>query len=79
MSPALAQWQYTRLAEMAVRLQRWEEAERHFRAALAQGATDPFLLGAYADFLLQRGRPGDVLQLLAGRERSARAPAAAPA
>lgn len=68
--PDLALWQHTRLAEMATRLQDWGGAERHFRAALAQGATDQFLLAAYADFLLQRGRPAEVLALLAGWERS---------
>ena len=68
--PALLLWAQTRLAEMAVRLQRKEDAERHYRVALAQGITDQFLLGSYADFLLERGRPRDVLQLLAGWERS---------
>lgn len=68
--PGLALWVRTRLAEMAVRLQRWDEAERHFRAALDQGITDQFLLGAYADFLLLRGRPQEVLRALAGWERS---------
>jgi hypothetical protein len=66
----LALWQHTRLAEMAVRLQRWEEAERHFRSALDLGMTDQFLLAAYADFLLQRERPDEVLGLLVGWERS---------
>ena len=69
-APALMLWVQTRLAEMAVRLQRWGDAERHYRTALAQGVTDQFLLGSYADFLLQRRRPREVLQLLAGWERS---------
>lgn len=68
--PSLTLWLHTRLAEMAVRLQRWDDAERHFRAALGAGITDQFLLGAYADFLLMRQRPAEVLQLLAGWERS---------
>jgi hypothetical protein len=37
---------------------------------LAQGITDQFLLGAYADFLLQQGRPAEAMTLLAGWERS---------
>jgi Tfp pilus assembly protein PilF len=68
--PGLMLWLQTRLAEMAVRLRRWDDAERHYRAALALGVTDQFLLGSYADFLLQRGRSAEVLQLLAGWERS---------
>ena len=55
---------------MAVRLQRWPEAEAHFKEALQLGVTDQFLLGAYADFLLQQKRPAEVLTLLAGWERS---------
>jgi Tfp pilus assembly protein PilF len=68
--PGLLLWAQTRLAEMAVRLQRWGDAERHYRSALAQGITDQFLLGSYADFLLERERPAEVLALLAGWERS---------
>lgn len=69
-APELLLWVQTRLAEMAVRLQRWGDAERHYRVALAQGITDQFLLASFADFLLARGRPAEVLQLLAGWERS---------
>ncbi len=68
--PELMLWAQTRLAEMAVRLQRWGDAERHYRTALAQGVTDQFLLGSFADFLLLRERPAEVRQLLAGWERS---------
>jgi hypothetical protein len=68
--PELLLWAQTRLAEMAVRLHRWGDAERHYRAALAQGITDQFLLASYADFLLQRERPAEVVRLLAGWERS---------
>ena len=63
-------WQYTRLAEMASRLQRHSLAETYFKNALQLGITDQFLLGAYADFLLARRRPAEVLTLLAGWERS---------
>jgi Tfp pilus assembly protein PilF len=63
-------WTRTRLAEMAIRLQRPDEAEKHFKEALALGVTDQFLLGAYADFLLQNKRPQEVIQLLADWERS---------
>lgn len=66
----LVLWAATRLAEMAIRLQRPDLAERHFKAALATGVTDQFLLGAYADFLLHAKRPSEVLKLLEGWERS---------
>ena len=63
-------WVRTRLAEMAIRMQRWDEAEQHFKAALQLGITDQFLLGAYADFLLMRERPKEAIALLEGWERS---------
>ena len=69
-APELALWVRTRLAEMAMRQQRWPEAEAHFKEALQLGVTDQFLLGAYADFLLQQKRPAEVAALLAGWERS---------
>jgi hypothetical protein len=69
-SPELLVWEQTRLAEMAQRLGDAAAAEGHYRAALAQGVTDQFLLGAYADFLLDARRPAEVLKLLAGWERS---------
>lgn len=57
-------WALTTLAEMAARLDRRDEAERHFRAALQLAPTDPYLLGAFADFLLDRGRADEVMPLL---------------
>ncbi len=69
-SAGLLLWENTRLAEMATRLQRFDVAESYFKSALKQGVTDQFLLGAYADFLLLRQRPAEVLTLLADWERS---------
>ena len=37
---------------------------------MALGITDGYLLAAYADFLLDRGRPAEVLVLLKDKERS---------
>ncbi|MDB5944332.1 MAG: hypothetical protein JWQ13_3898, partial [Ramlibacter sp.] len=68
--PGLRIWAHTRLAEMALRLQKPDEAEVHFRSALGLGINDQFLLGAYADFLLEHGRPAETVKLLAGWERS---------
>ena len=69
-APELLLWQDTRLAEMATRLGRFDRAEAYFTAGLKLGLTDQFLLGAYADFLLTRQRPAEVLSLLAQWERS---------
>jgi len=62
-------WVLTRLAEIEERLGRAEAAEAAYREALALEARDFYLLAAYADFLLDQGRPAEVKVLLAGRER----------
>lgn len=63
-------WALTRLAEMAWRLGDVTGAERHFRDGLSIGLTDNFLLAAYADFLLEQGRPREVVALLKDWVRS---------
>lgn len=63
-------WIETRLAETALQLGLDELAERHFKAGLALGVTDGYILGAYADFLLDHGRPAEVVPLLKDWERS---------
>lgn len=63
-------WTLTRLAEMAWRLGDAPLAERHFNEALRLGVTDNFLLAAYADFLLEQGRPKEVVPLLQDWVRS---------
>lgn len=63
-------WVLIRLAEMAQRLERIDVAEGHFRQALELGIPDTFLLAAYADFLLDRKRPAEVLKLLQDKTRS---------
>jgi hypothetical protein len=63
-------WIHTRLAEMADRLGDKAGADRHFQAALALGVEDNFLLGAYADFLLEQRRSREVIALLKDRTRS---------
>jgi Tfp pilus assembly protein PilF len=69
-APEMLLWAYTRLAEMAIRLQQNEVAENTLKSALKLGVIDQFLLGAYADFLLAQQRPAEVMKLLAGWERS---------
>ena len=68
--PGLRIWAHTRLAEMAIRLQQPQQAEGHFKQAFGLGITDQFLLAAYADFMLENGRPAEVVKLLAEWERS---------
>jgi hypothetical protein len=57
-------WALTVLGEAATRLGNFAAAEEHLKAALGLGIRDVYLLGAYADFLLDRGRPQEVRSLL---------------
>jgi tetratricopeptide (TPR) repeat protein len=61
-------WLYSELGEMAVRLGRDEDAERWFQQDLRIAPTDFYVRAAYADLMLQQGRPGETLALLAGQE-----------
>lgn len=63
-------WVLTRLAEIEERRGEFAAAEAAYRQALALGLTDGYLLAAYADFLLDRGRPAEVLDLLKESTRS---------
>jgi hypothetical protein len=68
--PAQQLWARTRLAEMAWRIGDAAATEHQFRAALASGVDDNFLLAAYADFLLEQGRAAEVMPLLRNWSRS---------
>lgn len=63
-------WLLTRLAEVAAWRGQPELAERHYRAALQLGLDDSYLLAAWCDFLLDQGRPAEVVRQLAGWEGS---------
>lgn len=63
-------WVLTRLAETEERRGRHAEAEAAYRRALALKRADGYLQAAYADFLLDRQRPAEVLMLLDGKGRS---------
>jgi Tfp pilus assembly protein PilF len=65
----LRAWSLSVLAEVAGRAGDPVAAERHYRAALALGIKDVYLLGSYADFLLDHDRPAEVRDLLAGETR----------
>src|SRR2546422_888337 len=58
------------LAESSLVLGETDRAERHFKEALSLGVSDQFMLAAYADFLLDRGRPQEVVTLLKDWTRS---------
>jgi Tfp pilus assembly protein PilF len=63
-------WALTRLAEAEQRQGRAAAAEAAFRQALALDATDAYLLAAYADLLLDQGRPAEALVLLKDQTRA---------
>ncbi len=68
-APELESWALTLLAEMATRRGESTLAEARYKTALAQQPRDSYLLGAYADFLLDRQRPQDVVKLLKDQQR----------
>jgi Tfp pilus assembly protein PilF len=69
-SPAYKAWVEGLMAESAERLGDWTLAETHYRNALKLQPRDNFLLVAYADYLLDRARPQEVVPLLAEHAQS---------
>lgn len=65
----LQAWVLTLLAEIAERRGDGAGAESRYRRALALSPRDSYLLGAYADFLLDQKRPAEVLALLRDQTR----------
>lgn len=63
-------WVLTRLAEIAQRLGHMKDAEARYRSALQLGIDDQYLLTAYAEFLLDLGRPAEVVALLKDKTRN---------
>ena len=59
-------WALTALAELSARIGQSQAAEQYFTEARRIGIKDQYLWGAYADFLLDRGRAQDVVRLLEG-------------
>jgi tetratricopeptide (TPR) repeat protein len=62
-------WSLTVLATIAAQLGRTFEADRFFTKALEIQPEDAYLLGLYADFLLDENRPDDVVALLEDKTR----------
>jgi predicted Zn-dependent protease len=69
-NPGLVEWAQTLAAEIEVRRGDATAAETHFRVALALDPRDPYLLATYSDFLLERGRAGEVLPLVSDYTRN---------
>jgi tetratricopeptide (TPR) repeat protein len=67
--PELLLWALTLEGEIAARVGRPEESEASFRRAIGLKRRDVYLLGAYADFLLDQNRPAEVVDLLAAETR----------
>ena len=63
-SPALRSYVQGLLADSALYGGNTAQAETHYQAALQLTPGDNFLLADYADFLLDQGRPGEVIALL---------------
>ena len=63
-------WILTILAEMAARTGDVKTAENYFADARSLGVKDQYLLGAYADFLLDQGRAPEVVTLLQRETRA---------
>ncbi|TKB69143.1 MAG: hypothetical protein E8D52_09240 [Nitrospira sp.] len=63
-------WIATILAETAARTGAIREAEESFAEAFKVGIKDQYLLGAYADFLLDQRRYQDVMSLLQSETRA---------
>jgi predicted Zn-dependent protease len=68
-APQVQLWAMTLLAEMATRRGDGALADMRFKAALALAPRDSYLLGAYADFLLEQRRPAEVIVLLGEQTR----------
>jgi Flp pilus assembly protein TadD len=63
-------WALTVLGESLGRLGHVSEAEAVFKEAIAFGQRDPYLLGAYADLLLDNGRATEAAELLKNENRA---------
>ena len=68
--PGLREWALTLAGEIAERRGDYAAAEAHYRSALALDPRDPYLIAAYCDFLLDRGRAREVPPLLANQTRN---------
>jgi Flp pilus assembly protein TadD len=63
-------WALSIAAEIAARAGLSEKAEGWYRSALALRPWDPFLINAFADFLLAEEKPQEALNFLRGQQRT---------
>lgn len=63
-------WALTALAELSARTGQPQAAETYFADARRIGIKDQYLLGAYADFLLDHSRPQETISLLHSETRA---------
>ncbi|HTI45069.1 MAG TPA: hypothetical protein VMB76_00830 [Casimicrobiaceae bacterium] len=68
--PEVRAWASTLAGELAARRGDRDAARAHFADALALDPRDAYSKAAYADFLLDQGRPGDALPLVADDTRN---------
>jgi tetratricopeptide (TPR) repeat protein len=61
------EWAVSTLGEIAERAGREDAAEKHFKEAIALDPDDPYVLSAYADLLLDLGRPEEAGKIVSGR------------
>ncbi len=66
--PETAEWAMTLAAEIAERLGD-PSTEQRYRDAMALDGDDPYLLGAWSDWLLDHGRAPEVIELLQAPDR----------
>ena len=66
--PAIRGWALTALAELAIQLGRFEQAQIHLREALVVDADDSYARNLLADVLLATDRAAEASALLAGRD-----------
>jgi tetratricopeptide (TPR) repeat protein len=64
------EWALTLAAEIAQRRGDFTAADLHFRQAFSLDPHDPYLVAAYSDFLLARGRPAEVPPLIGDQTRN---------
>jgi uncharacterized protein (TIGR02996 family) len=68
--PQTQGWLLTSLAELEQRAGHTSAADAAFRRALRAEPDDAYAMVAYADFLIDQGRPGAALAVLRGAERT---------